>query len=299
MRKLVLVVIAIAFCFGANSQIKVDTYGNVKVSNDLTIVPNNNTSSGSIIMDNTGYYGMPALHGGWNGNLEIGTSSKALHKVTSYTIDEVSDKRQKENIQKLNNSLKLILSLEGVKYDIKKEYAFNDEVNDELKQKLDLKRKNHIGFLAQEVNSIIPEVVSYDDENDIYTMSYSRLIPILVEAIKEQQTMIEELKTKDKSSSKSTEINGSNTNILNKLYQNAPNPFSESTIIKYEISENMQMAMLNVYNMNGSQLKSIAINKGGIGDVVINGADLGAGMYMYALIVDNIIIDTKQMILTE
>lgn len=50
------------------------------------------------------------------------------------------------------------------------------------------KRKNHIGFIAQEVFQILPEVVHYDDSADIYTMDYSKMIPLLVEAVKEQQT---------------------------------------------------------------------------------------------------------------
>ncbi len=50
--------------------------------------------------------------------------------------------------------------------------------------------KDTYGFIAQEVEEIIPEAVTYDKENDIYSMSYSSVIPILVEGMKEQQMQI-------------------------------------------------------------------------------------------------------------
>jgi hypothetical protein len=52
----------------------------------------------------------------------------------------------------------------------------------------------NLGFIAQEVESIVPEAVRYDEVNDIYSMEYTAIIPVLVEAMKEQQETIEELK---------------------------------------------------------------------------------------------------------
>ncbi|MEL6987982.1 MAG: hypothetical protein AAGK97_09135, partial [Bacteroidota bacterium] len=46
------------------------------------------------------------------------------------------------------------------------------------------------GFIAQDVEKIVPEAVSYDEENDVYSMNYSAIIPLLVEGMKEQQKMI-------------------------------------------------------------------------------------------------------------
>jgi len=49
-----------------------------------------------------------------------------------------------------------------------------------------------IGFIAQEVQKIVPEVV--DNNGAHYSMQYAPLTALLVEAVKEQQTMIEELR---------------------------------------------------------------------------------------------------------
>ena len=51
--------------------------------------------------------------------------------------------------------------------------------------------------------------------------------------------------------------------------------------------------------MSGGQIKSISIPERGKGTVTIQGSELSAGMYLYALIADGKVIDTKRMILTK
>jgi hypothetical protein len=98
----------------------------------------------------------------------------ATGNVTAY-----SDARVKENINPINNALSKVLELTGVTYN-----------------RIDLEDKStQIGFIAQEVEKIVPEVVIHDIETDRYSVSYGNVTALLVEAIKEQQTQIEELKT--------------------------------------------------------------------------------------------------------
>lgn len=93
-----------------------------------------------------------------------------------------SDKRLKDNIQllKTENNLEKVLKLNGIRFEWKEKEGFNDLKN--------------IGFIAQDVVDIVPEVVRYDELNDIYSLEYTGLIPVLTEAIKEQQAEIEKLK---------------------------------------------------------------------------------------------------------
>ena len=83
------------------------------------------------------------------------------------------------------------------------------------------------------------------------------------------------------------------------LLQNKPNPFSEETKINYEITTSFENAKLIIHNLNGNEIKAYSINNIGIGEVIINGKELVPGMYLYTLIIDNEIIDTKRMILTN
>jgi hypothetical protein len=51
-----------------------------------------------------------------------------------------------------------------------------------------------IGLIAQEVKKIVPEVVTGDENKEMLGMNYSELVPVLINAIKEQQAQIEDLK---------------------------------------------------------------------------------------------------------
>jgi len=93
----------------------------------------------------------------------------------------VSDERLKENVFPLSNSLDKILQLEGISY---------NRINNDDK-------RVHLGFIAQQVEPIIPEVVIEQilpltgDEETLYkTINYTEIIPHIVEGMKEQQQII-------------------------------------------------------------------------------------------------------------
>ena len=98
-----------------------------------------------------------------------------------------SDKRLKQDILPIENALNKILMLTGVTYNWNKEFDPDLHLDD----------NEHIGLLAQDVEKIIPQIVSTDtSKNQLKSVSYTELIPVLIEAIKEQQTQINELKNK-------------------------------------------------------------------------------------------------------
>lgn len=106
--------------------------------------------------------------------LDSSGNFNATGDVTAY-----SDIRVKENILNIVDPLNTVLKLRGVSYN-----------------RIDTDDKTtKIGFIAQELEKIVPEVVSYDELEDRYSVSYGNVTALLVEAIKEQQTQIEELKT--------------------------------------------------------------------------------------------------------
>jgi hypothetical protein len=267
------------------------------------------TASYHLLLDASGYYGTACLRPTSNNSSNIGTSSYAYAQMWSYSYGNPSDVRQKENIRSINDALDIVLQLEGVRYDYKKDYAYNDSlVKDEnLKAKLETQRKNKIGFIAQEVYNVLPEVVIYDDSTDVYGIDYSKVVPVLVNAIKEQQAQIDSLKQLIIMSSgtlKSTELttnieNSRNSSDKPYLEQNSPNPFSNTTTINYYIPKNNQKAAIYVYDMQGLQKKVYTITEKGKSDIIINSFELNAGMYLYTLIVDGTEVDTKRMILTD
>ena len=116
-----------------------------------------------------------------SGNLEVDGN------VTAYSTS-ISDAKYKDNVTPLENSLDKVLQLRGVEFD------WNATRR---------KGQHDIGFIAQEVEPIIPEVVTEvlngvgefsQKEEKSKTIAYDKLVPLLVEAIKELKAEIEELK---------------------------------------------------------------------------------------------------------
>ena len=65
------------------------------------------------------------------------------------------------------------------------------------------------------------------------------------------------------------------------------------------LPETTASARVIVYNLEGKQLKEVTVKERGSASVKIVANELGAGMYIYALIVDSKVVDTKRMILTK
>ncbi len=236
----------------------------------------------------------------------VGTSYYPFYQFwAQYNTINPSDARQKENIRNIPNVLNGVLQLQGIKYDIKKEFAYTDSIVKDSKEKerLEAERKDKIGFIAQDVYKIFPEVVVYDDSTDIYGIEYARMVPLLVEAIKEQQVLIESLQAEIKSgrlkSTAQSSVDEAEGNNVCLLFQNIPNPFNKSTRIEYYLTDKVQNAAVYIYDMNGTQLTSIPVHLKGYGNVIIYGSELKAGMYMYSLIADGQLVSTKQMVLTD
>ena len=88
-------------------------------------------------------------------------------------------------------------------------------------------------------------------------------------------------------------------NTLNKdenyLSVNIPNPFSELTVIKYAINSQGHNAEIRVTSMLGQQVKTYKLQSSK-GIIVLDGAEMQAGMYFYSLIVDGSVYESKTMV---
>ena len=101
--------------------------------------------------------------------------------------NSTSDIRYKKNIKTITSALNKIMTLRGVYFNWKKEDFPDMEFND----------SKQIGFIAQEIEKVLPEVVNHD-ENDYLTVEYSKVVPVLVNAMQEQQNKIDQLEQQNK-----------------------------------------------------------------------------------------------------
>jgi hypothetical protein len=124
-----------------------------------------------------------------NGNVGIGTLTPSQKLQVSGnicatgSIGACSDIRYKRDLSTISNSLSSVLSLNGIYYYWKKDEFPSMQFND----------KRQIGFSAQEIEKLFPEIVM-TDANGYKSVDYGRLTPVLVEAIKQQQEQINDLK---------------------------------------------------------------------------------------------------------
>ncbi|MCK4662807.1 MAG: T9SS type A sorting domain-containing protein [Bacteroidales bacterium] len=87
------------------------------------------------------------------------------------------------------------------------------------------------------------------------------------------------------------------TDIL--LYQNNPNPFNENTEIRGFLPQKYNNSVIKIYSENGLCLKTYKINNTGEFNIIINGNEFSPGLYIYSLIVNNQVIDSKRMIINN
>lgn len=168
--------------------------------------------------------------------------------------------------------------------------------------------KNHYGLMAAQLQQIYPDLV-YENQNGDLCINYIEMIPLLVESIKELKAEIATLQSGDNGGAvvMSRAIEGAGEEALADetaltipmLEQNDPNPFTASTRIAYTLPETVQTAHIYIYDMNGTQIEQIPLHERGRSSVTIDGGRLKAGMYLYSLIADGKVIDTKRMILTK
>lgn len=213
-----------------------------------------------------------------------------------------SDSIFKSNILTIDNALNKVLNLRGVSY-----YSTADTIT---KSTL-TEKERMIGLVAQEVEMVVPEVVKTMHDGS-KAVNYQNLVGLLIEAMKEQQLKIETLQNNLNNQEKEIQElkNGVNTpnitinnlpqgNSTAKLYENIPNPFSIDTKIQFYIPEGATSVRLLIHNMQGQEIKSYNIAQTGEGSYILKGSELEPGMYMYSLLIDRKIIDTKRMLLTK
>jgi len=123
-----------------------------------------------------------ALGSGYNVNVGIGTATPTnVLTIAQGAGEAISDgwttyssRRWKTNIQTLHGALGKVEQLRGVSYDLK------------------ANGKHEVGVIAEEVGAVVPEVVTWDKNGkDAQSVDYSRLTALLIEATKEQQSLID------------------------------------------------------------------------------------------------------------
>jgi len=155
---------------GTNFKVGDDAWiGDVNAANTIRVKGQQDATAGYITFGNqTAALGLTN-----SSTLTWGAAFTATGNVTAY-----SDARVKTNIKTIDNALSKVLALRGVTYN-------RTDLEDKSEQ---------IGVIAQEIKEVLPQVVQETDGR--YSVAYGNIVGVLIEAIKEQQAQIEELKSR-------------------------------------------------------------------------------------------------------
>jgi hypothetical protein len=239
---------------------------------------------------------------------------------------QVSDENLKESFSSLESDWKKILNISPYSYKFKPSDEFN------------FSKSKSYGFKAQEIKQHIPELVTHNGKFHLVNYNgfipfltqgiqehETRIEALEQNVTKEKDAEIESLKDENKElknrianieeqlskicnlpcfqnggeSIKNSPINTGMLEDAPLLEQNEPNPFNQTTVIRYYIPESAQRSNIVVKNMEGKIVGDFNITEKGHGSIQVNSGLLSSGSFYYSLIVDGSVIDTKKMILTK
>ncbi len=256
-------------------------YGSNSYNDALLIQAGNNNGTGS-----TYYIAFKRPD-----NNIIGSITQSGPTTVSYNT--TSDKRLKINIHETKFGLKDVNKIQV------KDYNFLGTKSEQT------------GFLAQELYEVFPEAVSVggeDPQERPWMIDYGKITPLLVKAVQELSKENQELKEKaDKVDALEARlqkletllIKNSNISSVDKsgayLEQCSPNPFNQITTFNYNIPPGANAQIVIYESATGKLVRTIQAPS--VGKVQMNGSDLPAGNYIYALVVNGKQADAKQMII--
>ena len=117
--------------------------------------------------------------GGYANAASTSTPNDLTLTTKSYVDTQVSDARVKENVRPVEGALEAVLAMNAVQYD------YIPEASHFVRR---AHQKDRYGLLAQEVEKVLPDAVSRfesPDGEELYSLDYGELVPVLIEAIKE------------------------------------------------------------------------------------------------------------------
>jgi hypothetical protein len=165
-------------------------YEGYNIGGRAAFLHNNSTESG-ISDDVNNAWMVRLVHGGaaelmYSGNKKIETTSTGI--TVTGDVNSTSDIRYKKNIEPIDNALEKVQSLNGVTFDWD-----NDAFPETEHSKKPEFTERATGVIAQDVEKVLPEAVR-ENEDGFKNVAYGNMVGLLIEAIKEQQTQIDELK---------------------------------------------------------------------------------------------------------
>lgn len=161
-------------------------------------------------------------------------------------------------------------------------------------------------YYALDVNAVkqsFPALIIEDAQGNEY-VNYTQLVPILVQAIKELKTELDDLK-EAVAASGTRKVNAATniaTNTLDEgwgsISQNTPNPFTGQSTVRVSVPDDASDAYVDILTLNGASVKRIPVSNG-LSEVSLSSFEFAPGTYLYTLVVNGKVSETRRMIVNR
>lgn len=256
--------------------------------------------------------------GFFNGNVKVNGNLECITNVGC-----PSDANLKNNVQPLSNALAVIDQLQP------KTFTFDTVGYPQFA----FQSGQMMGLIGQDVEPILPGLITnsvmpaqYDtagnqisSEVDYKSLAYAGFVPLLIQGMKEQQQLIEDMQAEmDQCCNQAMNKKGESGNngrddgqahepidvtleppASSELGDAKPNPFPQQVEIPFFIAEDAASAVIEFRDIFGRTLKAIEIQDKGYGSLAVQAASMPNGTYLYSLVVNGELMDTKKMLKTN
>lgn len=305
LKKLIVIACAVLSCVMASAQISYNGYmlniGGAEPNGRFNFAINNHTglywtySNKFLMFDLTS--SNPRIAGTGNQIVMYNSFTGTYNSIQVANVYNYSDERAKTNIKTLDSGLNTVLGLRPVSYDWKQGNENARSIGNEGNSfgPNEDNRKQY-GFLAQEVEQVLPDAVATDDKGN-KLINYTAIIPHLVQSIQELQAVVTEQATIIENLS-STPIESRSAVSLNKIVNCSPNPTHGNITFDYTLSESATVVEIYVSDLSGNLKSTIDCEQSSF-SVTKDLSSLKDGIYIATLSVDGEIKDSKQFIIIK
>lgn len=225
--------------------------------------------------------------------------SNTYNSIQVANVYNNSDERTKTNINSIDNGLSTILNLRPVSYNWISNS--NNSKTRSCGENSNLPTgpedgKTQYGFLAQDVEKILPDAVITDD-NGYKLVNYTAIIPHLVQSVQELQGVVAEQKTEIENLT--SQLNQSNSNFsLNKITKCTPNPTTGVISFEYTLNAHISSASIFISDLIGDLKESFDCDANS-GLITVDLSNLRDGIYIASLAVNSEVKDSKQFVVRK
>ena len=251
----------------------------------------------------TGVYGSSSYDEGFNTSGRYAGlfhgDLKTTDAVYASAYNTLADSRLNHDMALLENgSLDNLMQVNVFRYSLKQFNVDSAEDSTPIGYYNDdsgILEKEHFGLSGQEVKVIYPNLVS-ENQDGYLSVNYNEMIPLLIRSIQELKTELDKVNAELETLKSITKVAGRFQDLTTVLYQNSPNPFSVGCVVKCTIPQDINDALFCIYDYNGRQIQCRTISDRGDVRITVDGSGFEPGIYLYSLVTDGVIVDTKRMI---